>query len=132
MFLVTGGYGYPDLTGGYGYLDSTETFDPLVGSWATSSAKLPRPMYGVRAEIISNRLLIFGKSLKFPIHISNLSLHLIHAGGNDEWDFYDDIVEYDPEKDTITTVGHMIKARGFHAVSVVDASEYTKWCDGST
>ena len=71
MFLVTGGYGYPDLTGGYGYLDSTETFDPLVGSWATSSAKLPRPMYGVRAEIISNRLLIFGKSLEFPIQKEN-------------------------------------------------------------
>ena len=60
-----------------------------------------------------------------------ISWHLIHAGGNDEWDFYDDIVEYDPEKDTMTTVGHMIEARGFHAVSVVDASEYTKWCDGS-
>ena len=43
MFLVTGG-------GDDDYLDSTETFDPLVGSWTASRAKLPRPMVGIRAE----------------------------------------------------------------------------------
>ena len=50
MFLVTGGWD-GSLT-----LDSTEVFDPLVGSW-TAGAKLPRPMYGIRAE--GN--LLFGK-----------------------------------------------------------------------
>ena len=45
MFLVTGG-----ADDGYRYLDSTETFDPLVGSWTASQAKLPRPMVGLRAE----------------------------------------------------------------------------------
>ena len=53
MFLVTGGLAGP-LTGG---LDLTETFDPLVGSWTVSEAKLPKPMYGIRAE--GN--LLFGK-----------------------------------------------------------------------
>ena len=52
MFLVTGGEDY-----GTHRLDSTETFDPLVGSWTTSRAKLPRPMSGIRAE--GN--LLFGK-----------------------------------------------------------------------
>ena len=52
MFLVTGG-----LDDGAYYLDSTETFDPLVGSWTASQAKLPRPMDGIRAE--GN--LLFGK-----------------------------------------------------------------------
>ena len=52
MFLVTGGQ-----DDGYDYLDSTETFDPLVGSWTVSRAKLPRPMSGIRAE--GN--LLFGK-----------------------------------------------------------------------
>ena len=56
MFLVAGGYYYED---GYRkrYLDSTEIFDPLVGSWTVSRAKLPRPMEGIRAE--GN--LLFGK-----------------------------------------------------------------------
>ena len=51
MFFVTGGYDGLDL------LDSTETFDPLVGSWTASRAKLPRPMYGIKAE----NSLLFGK-----------------------------------------------------------------------
>ena len=50
MFLVTSG-------------DSTETFDPLVGSWVLSGAKLPRPMYNLRAVNIYDRLLIFGKMM---------------------------------------------------------------------
>ena len=54
MFLVTGGYGISN------YLDSTETFDPLVGSWTASSAKLPRPMDGLRAANIIDSTLLFG------------------------------------------------------------------------
>ena len=50
MFLVTGG------EDGSHYLDSTEIFDPLVGSWTASQAKLPRPMFGIRAE----NILMFG------------------------------------------------------------------------
>ena len=40
----------------------------------------------------------------------------------------DDIVEYDPEEDTIIPVGHMIETRAFHAVSVVQAADYLQWC----
>lgn len=54
MFLVTGG-----LTGS-GSSDSTETLDPMLGSWAASEAKLPRPMIGLRAANINDRVLIFG------------------------------------------------------------------------
>ena len=36
MFLVTGGYNFKI----HQNLDSTETFDPLVGSWTESRAKL--------------------------------------------------------------------------------------------
>ena len=56
MFLVTGGYEY---NGGH-YLDTTETYDPLLGSWAASGAKLPRPMSYLRAVNINDRVLIFG------------------------------------------------------------------------
>ena len=59
-----------------------------------------------------------------------LMIHLI-AGGYDGVDRYDDILEYDPEEDTITTVGHMIQARAMHAISVVPTEDYLRWCDGS-
>ena len=53
MFLVTGGYNFKI----HQNLDSTETFDPLVGSWTASKAKLPRPMQGLKAE----NIFLFGK-----------------------------------------------------------------------
>ena len=59
-----------------------------------------------------------------------LMIHLI-AGGYDGVDRYDDILEYDPEEDTITSVGHMTQARAYHAISVVSAGDYLQWCAGS-
>ena len=47
---------------------------------------------------------------------------------DDHGHYYDDILEYDPEEDTMTIVGHMIKARAWHAVSVVRAEDYLQWC----
>ena len=55
MFLVTGGTEYID-----DYTDSTETFDPLVGTWTASGAKLAQPMGGLKAETIKGRLFVFG------------------------------------------------------------------------
>ena len=55
MFMVTGGQ-----DDGRVRLDSTETFDPLSGSWTASGAKLPRPVSGIRAEIIHDSVLLFG------------------------------------------------------------------------
>ena len=42
--------------------------------------------------------------------------------------YFDDILEYDPEEDTMTIVGHMTEARAYHAVSVVPAEDYLQWC----
>ena len=56
MFLVAGG-----KDDGGDRLDSTEIFDTLVGSWTASGAKLPRPVSGIRAEIINDSsVLLFG------------------------------------------------------------------------
>ena len=63
MFLVTGGYG----ESGHMF-DSMETYDPMLGSWATSGAKLPRPMVDPKAANINDRVLIFG-NLKFLVLI---------------------------------------------------------------
>ena len=56
---------------------------------------------------------------------------IIILGGYGDNNYHDDILEYDPEEDTITSVGHMIQARGSHAISVVSAADYLQWCDGS-
>ena len=59
--------------------------------------------------------------------------HIIIEGGyncywdNDCWYQYD-IQEYDPEEDTITTVGRMQEARAWHAISVVNTEQYDMWC----
>ena len=56
VFLVTGG------SGTNGYLASTELYDPSVGSWTTSGARLlPRPLSGLRATNVDDRVLVFGK-----------------------------------------------------------------------
>ena len=54
---------------------------------------------------------------------------IIIAGGWDEdYKNHDDILQYDPEEDKLIPVGHMIKKRSFHAVSVVKADDYLQWC----
>ena len=65
MFLVTGGYS------GH-LLDSTEVYDPSVGGWFTTEAKLPKPMSDFRAINIDDRVLIFGIFLSILIHIPHI------------------------------------------------------------
>ena len=60
--MVTGGWTGSDN------LDSTETLASDEGSWATSGAKLPRPMRGLRAASIDDRVLIFGDYTSFNTH----------------------------------------------------------------
>ena len=57
MFLVTGGKDGPYWNE---MLDTTETFDPLVGTWTESGAKLAQPMHGLKTETINGRLFVFG------------------------------------------------------------------------
>ena len=56
MFVVTGG---KDRT--YNSIDSTETFDPIVESWAISGAKLPQKIWGLKAANVNGHMMIFGK-----------------------------------------------------------------------
>ena len=63
---------------------------------------------------------------------SNSWYTFIIAGGRDyDGHYHDEILEYDQEEDTITSVGHMTQARSAHAISVVWAADYLQWCDGS-
>ena len=121
-FLVMGGMGS-------GFLDSTETFDPMVGSWA-ASAKLPQAIIGIRATNINDRVLIFGIINLDSCHKRcRDSRNIMIAGGLDSSsNVLDDILEYDLVEDTIIPVGHMIQARFMHAISVVKVEDYLQWC----
>ena len=122
--MVTGGRTGSD------YTDTTETFAGDEDTWTTAGARLPRPMDGLRAATIDDRVLIFGNytiSISITHHIYHRNL--IIAGGLDyDGDYYDDILEYIPEEDTILTIGQMSQARGWHAVSVVQAQDFSQWC----
>ena len=61
MYLVTGGDFDNWHTETWDVLDSTEIFDPMVGRWVASGAKLPQEMTELRAVNIDDRVLIFGK-----------------------------------------------------------------------
>ena len=43
-------------------------------------------------------------------------------------DWIDTIFEFDTEAWTWSEVGHMKMARGMHAVSVVNYSDFAPWC----
>ena len=55
--MVTGG-GYDDDNN---ILDSTELLRPGSGWQVISSARLPRPMFGVRVTTVDNRVILFGE-----------------------------------------------------------------------
>ena len=49
------------------------------------------------------------------------------ANGYDGY-YSDDILEYDPEEDSLVTVGQMGQARAWHAISVVNTEDFDMWC----
>ena len=56
MLLVTGGRdGYDN------YLDSTELLRPSSNWQVITSARLPRPMTGVRVNTVDNRVILSGE-----------------------------------------------------------------------
>ena len=54
--------------------------------------------------------------------------NVIIAGGYLKGNEYDDILEYDPDEDSMVRVGNMIQPRYYHAVSVVQTQDYARWC----
>ena len=121
VFMVTGGYTESGST-----LDTTETFASDEDSWTTTGAKLPRAMRGLRAATIDDRVLIFGIIILYSSH-TRYHRNIIFAGGYDG-SSYDDILEYNPDEDSMVVVGRMSQARYYHAVSVVQAQDYSMWC----
>ena len=123
------------MTGGYDeyemdVTDSTETYDHSVGRWVLTRAKLPALMAHLRATSIDNRIFIFGMIFYKPLSFS--SLKLVVPGGRSTQETYDRILEYDITGDSYKEIGHMLDKRFNHAVSVVQYSDFSLWCQHST
>ena len=65
VLLVTGGWG----RFGDGRELSTEVFYPSAGEW-TQVGDLPRPMNGLRAVTLKNKILIFGDMIILNVSLS--------------------------------------------------------------
>ena len=106
MLIVAGGYHVDPLA-------STEVFDYSLGtggSWR-EAGPLPSPRTGVR-----------GASLQGVLHVS---------GGyddNDDNEFLDEIVAWDPVTETWAVVGQMQEARHYHGVTPVDLQTVAQFC----
>ena len=44
------------------------------------------------------------------------------------WIYYDEIVEFSPTSGEWTVVDNMMEARGYHAVSVIEADNVIQFC----
>ena len=113
------------VSGGYGFLDSTEILDPSLGGWRFGGT-LPRPMSGIKAANIDNRIFFFGTNF---IVFQNVRTQRLFAGG---WAGIDNVVnsvlEYDFYGDSYTEVGTMMRRRSYHAVSSVKYADFSQWC----
>ena len=52
----------------------------------------------------------------------------IFAGGYDESDKFDTILEYDFSEDSYTQIGSMTQTRREHAVTVIQYEDFSEWC----
>ena len=74
-------------------------------------------------------MIVFWSLVTSFVTIHQISGNIIFTGGYDveigaSPDIYDDILEYEPEEDAILSVGHMLRPRCWHAVSVVQVQDY--------
>ena len=111
--------------------DSTETYDHSTGRWVITRAKLPTLMTSLRAITIDNRILIFGMIFLCLCLFLHSNLFVVFPGGNKfdgEQKTSDTILEYDITGDSYKEIGHMLDKRFSHAVSVVQYSDFSPWC----
>ena len=59
VYLVTGGW---QMEMDQDALRSTELYEPHVGTWVRSRARLPEPLQDLRGITLDNRILIFGEN----------------------------------------------------------------------
>ena len=118
--MVTGGKIYND---GYTDLDSTEIMERETEEWR-QTAPLPSARSGLRAAVLDNKILLFGKNILSYINIEHLTVSYnvyndhIFTGGYDGNDLKN-ILRYN-KNHTWENVGQMKEARGYHAVVVLE------------
>ena len=114
------------MTGGHGgdnnNLDSTEVLRPGSDWQEITSARLPKPLQGVRVITVNSRVLLFGEWRHIFLSTApSLTLARITGGWDVNSDKTKEILEYNKDGDSWSKLGTMNKSRknpGLGAVSV--------------
>ena len=53
---------------------------------------------------------------------------MLLVGGEDGNEYLDTILDYDVDQDTMQEIGNMQEARYRHAISIVQYSNFSHWC----
>ena len=120
QLLVTGGANKFDDR-----LDTTEVLEAGTYYWILT-APLPSARYGLRAAVLDNKIFLFGETILCYINIEHLIVTYnvynddIFKGGKYGGSALKDILQYNTASHTWEEVGQMKKARGFHAVALLD------------
>ena len=117
------------MTGGWdgdNNLDSTEVLRPGSDWQEITSARLPRPMDGVRVITVDNRVLLFGGEWKHILILTACTFLTLACvtGGHDSDERYDDILEYNKNSGSWSKLGVMNKARRSHGLGVVSINDF--------
>ena len=119
---MTGGRGGGD--GGGGTLSSTELLLPSADSW-TYSAALPSPRSYLRGATLNNKVVVTGTNSGKYYN----SLHNDAGGFGQDYDFYNDILEFSAEEQIWKKVGSMTMKRISHATSVINYNSIEDYCN---
>ena len=113
------------MTGGF-KLDSTEVLRPGSNWQEITSARLPRPLTGVRVINVNNRVLLFGEWRQIIIIAAQPTLTCVAGGTDTENRNRNEILEYkDGRWDKI---GTMNNAREYHGVSLINFNDFSDYC----
>merc|ERR1711933_420312 len=92
-----------------------------MGSQWTFKAPLPNKVTNLRGVTINNKILMTGGYDEDDVQKSESN-----------YNFYDTILQYDPDSDIWEVVGHMMETRNSHAVIVRDSGEFSDYCKHTT
>ena len=121
------------MTGGgfYGniYLSSTEIYVQSTWSYAAS---LPSPRRYLSASTVDNSVFVFGKIFKFSSQTETVTF--CNKGGHDGDEIdtdpgYDEILGYDPVRDTWSAAGRMKSPRIQHSSFMMSLGDISGLCD---
>ena len=124
--------------------ESTEPLLPFATPWTTiQSAALPSTRRYLRGATLDNKILMTGTNIDTSIIMRHnlfykiqLQFNLLHNAGGYYYDrytatatYYEDVLEYDEQKQEWNKIGSMSIRRYEHAVTVINYNSIKDYCN---